>query len=465
MWDGFARLRWVALGLGVLTMGSVVEASNISFKAVKKNGVVLTPGVCNLTTHLCTTGPVGKGCANNNDCPVGTNNLSVLANDTVEVEMYLSNWINDFPVDAVPNKVRAYQVTINRAGYVSNDNGSAKPLGWCGPVDEISCTDSATCPPEYATCLPDPLPGCTCLPHTPENGGFITLSRTDFLLFGVDGPTPEAITTNIDFVYYGIAENTVQAVTDTGVARYLGTLIVKVSANACGTFTIGFFENIAYTFITDPGTFKPVQSLPTLTPLTLTVSDCSRQLLSCNPGHCNLDARIGHNRLDASTRLTPFQVVMTFSKSTTSPNMTAADFEVTVLPDGAPPNINSLTPNPGDSKITTVSFLPRIQQTRWTCIREKGSNKRCCMGSLPPDADNSRISQLDDVFEVFDNLQGIVSPALTIEKCDIDRSVRCSPADLLMAVDVLTGADAFTPTMGDSLPALVPACPSMNMRP
>ena len=126
-----------------------------------------------------------------------------------------------------------------------------------------------------------------------------------------------------------------------------------------------------------------------------------------------------------------------------------------------------------DPKTATISFQPRIQQTHWTCFRDKGSNKRCCMGSLPPDADNNRISQPDDVFELLDNLQGFVIPALTVEKCNIDRSTLCTGADLLMAVDVLTGADAFatdtppTPgTSGDSLPALTnQTCPDMRLPP
>jgi len=463
----------------------------ISFKAVKINNVAITPGICNLALvpPQCSTGNVNKLCASNAECHVGTSNLipnrcaggtninhvcstnadcpqstciSILANDIIEVEIFLSRWGAELPAG-----VRLFQVKLDGTGFVSPNNGTAKPLGWCGPVDQIGCTQSATCPPDYPICLTIPPTGCTCSPHTPELGGFITTSRKDFLLFEVDGPLPEALTSEIRFLYFGLAENSFQAVTDTGVPRYLGTLILKVSANACGTFTIGSVQQITSTFIADPA-IKPNVTLPTLQPLVFTVSDCSRQLLSCNPGHCNVDARIAHNRLDAGTKLNSFQMVMTFSESTTSPNMTAADFEVTVLPYNPAdpvPQINSLTPNPGDPKITTVTFLPRIQQTRWTCIREKGSNKRCCMGSLAPDADNSRMNQLNDVFELFDNLQGIVSPALTIDKCDIDRSTRCSPADLLMAVDVLTGADAFDETNGDSIPELVPACPTMNSPP
>ena len=487
MWDVIARLRLVALGLGVLAAGSVVEASVLSFKAIKKNDVTITPGVCNLTTLKCTSGPVGNTCANNNDCPIGTNNLSVLGGDKIDVNLFLSGWAADLPAG-----VRIFQVKLNRAGFVSNDpvlgNGSAKPLGWCGPVDRISCTTSAECPPEYPICITSSSTGCTCGPHTPANGGFITTLRPDFLLFGRDGPLPQCTTSQIDYVYYGVLDN--DSVPDTGIPRYLGTLVLTVSANACGTFTIGSYQEITDTFIADPAT-KPNVRLPGLQPLVLTVSNCSRQLLSCSPGHCNIDARIAHGRLDPYPKTNTNQMQMTFSKLTqfcsnatstscnldsdcpaggTCVKMTASDFEVTlepVVPGDILPLISGLTPNTGDRRITTVTLNRRIQQTRWTCIREKGSNKRCCMGSLPADADNSRISQLDDVFEVFDNLQGgIVIPALAIEKCDTDRSVQCSPADLLMVVDLLNGADAFIEVNGDTLPALIDLeCPSMNLPP
>jgi len=87
------------------------------------------------------------------------------------------------------------------------------------------------------------------------------------------------------------------------------------------------------------------------------------------------------------------------------------------------------------------------------------------MGSLPGEADGDYISRRGDIFEVFDNLQGVAIPALKIEKCDTDRNLYCLPADLLMVVDLLNGADAFTGVNGDTLPQLVPSCPNMRLPP
>jgi hypothetical protein len=202
---------------------------------------------------------------------------------------------------------------------------------------------------------------------------------------------------------------------------------------------------------------------------------CPRELLSCDPEHCNIDARIAHDRLDQNIKKNANTIVMNFSKPTTG--MTAADFEVTlvpVVPGDVIPGISAVTPNVVDPKITTVALNKRFQQTRWTCIRDKGSNRRCCVASLPGDADNSRITRSDDIFEVFDNLAGLVSPTLDPEKCDTDRSLNCTPADLLMVVDLLNGADAFDEVNGDMLPLFYPdplhpnpayECPEMRLPP
>jgi hypothetical protein len=323
----------------------------------------------------------------------------------------------------------------------------------------LECTQSSTCPPEYPICVTTPtLYGCTCAGFNPRLGAFITRNRADFLFDGID--TIVSLDLSSLYYRYGGIVTAAESVLDPGVPRYVGTLVLRVSANACGTFGIGLGGD---TYISDP---NGAQLAPSFQPLVLTVSDCARYLVSCSPLHCNEDARIAHDRLTQAIKLNANTIVMNFSKPTTG--MTAADFEVTLVrsssippPDPADtvPGISAVTPNVVDPKITTVTLNKRIQQTRWTCIRDKGSNRRCCMGSLPGDADDSRISRDNDVLEVVDNLNGAVSPALVNEKCDTDRSLRCTPADVLMVVDLLNGADAFDPVPGNQLAV----CPAFNL--
>jgi len=296
----------------------------------------------------------------------------------------------------------------------------------------------------------------------------IATSRRDFLLKNPNGNLHDGLffvdTSNIDFKYTGIAIEFV-GVPDPGLPLYLGSLILKVSANACGTFTIGFVQEINSTFIVDPALppNSPNVVLPAMQPLILTVSDCARQLLSCGPNHCNVDGRIAHDRLAIGTKLNTDTIEMTFSKPTMG--MTAADFEVTLVPTLPGDIIPAVAPSGGvtsNGNKATIRLNRRIQQTRWTVIRDKGSNKRCYMGSLPGEADGDYITKRDDTFEIFENLLGSVFPPLVIEKCDTDRSQQCTPADLIMAVDELIGADAFIEVNGDVLPL---PCPPMRPAP
>jgi hypothetical protein len=445
------RFRLMAFGLGVLAAGTVVEASVFSLKAVKKNEVAIAPP---------------------------TASLSVLGGDKIEAEIFLSGWAGDFPP---PDGVRTFQAKIDGTGYVGdpnpitnpNRNGKVIPDGWCAPLGKIECTLSSTCPTDYPICTTAPVDyGCTCAGHNPELGAWMTQNRSDFILFNIDGFSGIDVQ-SLNYTYFKGATASI-GVLDTGVPRYLGTVVLRVSTNACGTFRIGFVDDQLANYIADKAN-PPLQVFPTLQPLVLTVSDCARYLVSCNPVHCNEDARIAHDRLDPNIKKNANTMVMNFNKPTTG--MIAADFEVTlvpVVPGDILPGISAVTPNVVDPKITTLTLNRRIQQTRWTCIRDKGSNRRCCMGSLPGDADNSRISRSADVDEIIDNFNGLVIPKLAPEKCDTDRSLNCTPADLLMVVDLLNGADAFDPVNGDKLPLFYPdplhpnpayECPEMRLPP
>ncbi len=403
----------------------------LSLKAVKKNGVAVPA--------------------------TSQSNLTVTPNDTIQVEIFLSDWVNAFP----PGKgVRAFNVRLDgKDSFKSGNNGTILPAGWCATYEQVLCPSTA-CPPEFPTCV-SPIPGCTCAGHDPECAActFIDTDRSDFVLFNEPGLFPIDVS-SLNYQYAGIAKNRI-AIMDTGVPRYIATVLLNVSPIACGTFTIDLQNGFqSSTYILDNSTVPNVV-YPTTSPLLLTIplADCARQLLSCSPRHCNEDARIAHDRLNQAVKLNTSTIVATFSKPTTG--MTASDFEVTLTPNNPGdilPDISALISN-GNS--ATIVLNREIQETRWTCIRDKLSNQRCCIASLPSDADNNRYAQPDDTFEIYDNLKGGINPALDIEKCDTDRSTRCTPHDLLMVVDLLMGAGAFAPMNGQSLPI----CPQMRLTP
>jgi len=407
-------LGYVVGSLGILWTSVAVEASVVSLKAVKRNDVAISP----------------------------TNNLAVAAGDKIETEIFLSGWANELPLGML-----AFQVKIDATGYTSGTNGKVLPDGWCAPVGKIECAQSSTCPTAYPICITAPLAyGCTCAGFNLNLGAFITRDRADFIFRTIDALVGIGLS-SLYYRYFGAVTAT-GSVPDPGVPRYVGTLVLRVSANGCGTFEIGF-QGGSQTFINDATGFSV---FPTLQPLVLTVPECCRLLWSCLPQHCNIDARISHAPDDPSVRYNTNTLMMAFCEPTA--NMTATDFEVTIVPEGEVlPGIASVT---SSGNAVTIVLNRRIAPEEWTCVRHIKSDRRCCIGSLPGDVDNDRISQPVDVFELLDNLSGDVSPGLAIEKCDIDRSLLCTPADLLMLIDLLN--DPFPCDFG--VCGTLPVCPS-----
>ncbi len=410
--------------VGFLLVNTVVEASVLSLRAVKRNDIAITP----------------------------TNNLAVLGGDLIEAEVILFAWADDFPppMPGQPLGVHLFGVTIDSAEYKSPDGGKLTPLGWRAPMNRIPCPP--TCPPAFPTCDPSPPVGCRCTTgHDPSLGGFISLTSPNFLFWGLN-PIADVNTTTLNYVYFAVAPNS--AVPYAGVSKYLATLILEVSPDACGSFTVSFDPD--GTLIGDAA--NPVNiSLPTLQPLTLVVSECARRLLSCSPTHCDIDARTPRDKEDL-VPLTYNSIDMTFSSSTAE--MTAEDFEVSLLPvieGDIIPVIQSVTQDAADPNRTSLDFLPRIPVARWTCFRDIGSNKRCCVASLPGDVDDNRMTNSSDTYKLLDNLRGLSLPPLELEKCDIDRSQLCAPADLLKNVDLLNDPDYCTP----DCPTL-PVCTSIS---
>lgn len=177
-----------------------------------------------------------------------------------------------------------------------------------------------------------------------------------------------------------------------------------------------------------------------------------RQLLDCDPNHCNVDARMPNDPQDADIFLT--NDTFAFHYNAPVVELIAASYEVSMLPVGGTLPVVLIVTAAGND--ATVVLDRPIRPNRYTCIRDIAIDQRCCFGVLPGDADDSLISQPTDLFEIIDNLAGSVAPPLPPEKCDIDRSNRCTGADLLMEVDVLNGAGALQPYNGSSLPD----CPS-----
>ncbi len=176
--------------------------------------------------------------------PVASSGFHAITDHTIQVlgsgqrvtfEVFVSGWD---PTHSGQTKLRAYQAVIDSTGFAS---GAAGVL--TVPNIAIPCAADVDCPLSDGVCSAGV---CS------TNGAlFIDESRTDYVFFGIP-TTSAAAHIQPDPSLTAITINAAEAVTDTGILRYAGTIVLDVSGDAAGTFTIGF-DNVQTIFSSADG--------------------------------------------------------------------------------------------------------------------------------------------------------------------------------------------------------------------
>lgn len=417
---GLGIVCGVAVGMGVAS----ANAATLSLRAMKINDVEITP----------------------------TNNRTVAPNDLVEAGIFISGWGAE-----LPRGIRIVQAAVfGRAGFLSGENGVALPVGWEAPIESIGnpCTINANCvDPRYPVCRVS-SGICASATHNPDLGSFIDRNRTDFIHFQLDGIF-QISNVNPNYSYVCLADGATTI--DTGVPRYVGTLKMRMTPNACGVFTINFLGG-GTSFIADDRA-EPIPVLPAFQPLVLTVSPCALQMRECDPDHCTIDPRQPHPLTAPIPRATINRFVAHFSGPTAG--LLPSSFTLTqipLIPGESLPQVQTVTPN---GNLADIVLSRSINFPAYTCIKHNSSSRQCCFGVLPGDVDASNFVQPLDAFGIIENLEGQITPALGLERCDLDRSNLCTSADLLRFGDLLNGAQSFAPGYNN---ATLQACPDDLVR-
>ncbi len=191
--------------------------------------------------------------------PVGADKPHVIMGDEIIVpsgggrvtlELRMSGWDPDR--NGTP-KLIAYQAELDTAGYTSGDSGSLSL-----PMIPIPCATNADCRGTGAACGGNGFCDFATAAFT------INTSRPDFVLTGIPVITVVDITPP-DFRAAGVRDSTA-TVADPGTVRYGATLMLNYSADARGTFTIGFVPGNDRTFLLGdnsqpilPSTLRPAR--------------------------------------------------------------------------------------------------------------------------------------------------------------------------------------------------------------
>ncbi len=158
-----------------------------------------------------------------------------------------------------------------------------------------------------------------------------------------------------------------------------------------------------------------------------------------DPINCSMDIAIPHDRGSSTPTFAPSTVTLTMTNGgdadCDTSNVNLANFSIRFVPAtpiGAPSITDVMTAN----NVATVVLDGPLPAGVWTCIAHS-AGAEVCSGSLPGDIDRNGLSAASDV--------STMKAALTLGAAeDIDRSGSQNTLDLLVTLDLLAGADAFS---------------------
>lgn len=159
------------------------------------------------------------------------------AGQRVFLEVHLKGWS--------PDPLRTYQAKIDSVTYSSGTSGTLEPAVQ---------TCSGTNPTGNAECAAAFAAGSRC--NVPHGGGlkceagFINRNHTNYVFLGHSIAVVAVDISSPSYRYVGVLDPG-DPVTDPGIAKYGGDLVLDVPAGATGTFTIGFEEGSGVTFMAD----------------------------------------------------------------------------------------------------------------------------------------------------------------------------------------------------------------------
>lgn len=342
--------------------------------------------------------------------------------DELTVEVFIRNWSGG---NGAP--LAAYQFAFDPASFTSGSSGNLYPKDFATTTDVNGlCTSGGTAGTE-----------------NPANA-FITTGRSDFAHFGLSPFT--SVDSESCGYRFGSAVAVDGPISVPGVKQYAGTIVLKVSPNALGTFTVTLNPSSAATALwRSAGQMLGPISFEHLSVTVVPSADLN--ILSSIPFNNSVDAR-QPVRPDGTGAAGFTMIDLVFNKSTN--NLSPADFALVLdPPGGTPPAVQTLVPDGNNARLTLNTFIP---PGKWTTLRHQDATPTSTrVGFLPGDVNGDRISQPStDTQSWLASIQ--LLGAIEVWQWDIDRDGTLTLLDLAALMNVYNGAGALDPWAGQTLP-------------
>ncbi|MEK6674692.1 MAG: hypothetical protein AABZ47_03450 [Planctomycetota bacterium] len=430
----------------------MAQDPSFTLHAVKKNNMAITP----------------------------TDSLLAVPGDTVEVEVYINCWSNGRLVhsdgtDIDPTQrptMNAYQAIFNfRMGsFHSGSSGNVLPKDYATTTG----INGRVCFPTFSG-----LPGDDNFANV-----FISQSHPDYM-FGQSGSSICIVQSNDCLHRFSCTR--FSGSTPAGFCpppgthdpyKYAGTLVLQVSPDATGVFTVclddtnrppdgtmppDFLDDGPENSFLVPYTENPVETTARIAPvefscLTIAVPtpECDVTINSVNPTNNTIDGRQPHALNDAATAQGITSVDLTYSivnnpGGTNPPPCLSTGAFALASTSGTAPSVTSVTAlTPNSVRLNLNRPIPAGAWTTITHDDDSGLTK-FCLGNLPLDVNSNRTANADDVMRLVDCLAGTQSCSLV--QGDTNRSGALNVGDIVQAINLANGADAFAVWNGAVLPA------------
>jgi hypothetical protein len=327
-----------------------------------------------------------------------SDNIVASRGDIITAHLFVEAWSPNGEV------IRAYQATIPQQVYESGDAGNIKPVNYDGAIGTQS-----------------------------ENSAnaFIEIGRPDFAFRGLQ-TVAIVDTISYDYRWLGVIVDNEQsfACPDPKKKYYGGTLRLRVSDDAAGTFTIGFVEADWATVIRDVNNIAIAPMKYGKLSITVPADGViPPRITGSMPPH---EAIIAVRPSNAGAL--PIDVYFNVEV----PDMGASDF---VFEDGSdnPPKVTRAVPV---GRTVTVTPDKPLRPFAWTTITHAPSGTRTRIGCLPGDVNGDGLLNSKDIASLIAASTQSTNP-LASHQSDINADGVFDVLDALDLIEILNGPTVY----------------------
>lgn len=326
--------------------------------------------------------------------------ITVAPDDVLTTKIFIRDWS--------PNgeKLRGVQAAIDDRGYTSGESGTIQPV-------------------DFAT---------TTLSETEnKDNAFVDSSDPRYVFYGgKDLSVVDTMSYGYRYLSVVVAEQDAPVSPQDGTEFACGTLKLKVSEDARGTFLLSFDESPGACGVRDLDNeaIEPLEF--ELLVVHVVTEGLPLRVISSDPPSGAIDARMPLHRGEAAVGWD--QIVLKFNSDPST--LKIGDFTVQ---DGSrePPRVRDVS---ADGRLLTLWLDPGVRPLTWVTITHRDSGTGSRLGCLPGDVNNDGTVDTSDLLSLLEPTQTAPFPPY---QADLDRNGKSGVGDVLALLKLMNESTVY----------------------